>query len=1313
FATDGGRLYRTGDLVRQCADGQVEYIGRVDHQVKIRGFRIELGEIETRLLDHPAVREAVVLALDTPAGKQLAGYLVSEVAEHNEVQQANLREALKQQLKTQLPDYMVPTHLILLGSMPLTANGKLDRRALPLPDPELNRQQYVAPSNELEQTLARVWGEVLNVQQVGLNDNFFELGGDSILSIQVVSRARQLGIHFTPRDLFQHQTVQTLARVASHTQRVSAEQGQLSGEAPLTPIQHWFFDSRIPQPQHWNQALLLEPLGTLDASLLEQALLAVLEQHDALRLRFSQAGGQAGGQWRAEYLPLSDAPLLWQVRVPSMDTCEALFADAQRSLDLEHGPLLRAVLVDGPEGEQRLLLAIHHLVVDGVSWRVLLEDLQNAYRQLQAGKALNLPAKTSALRDWSSRLQAYAGSESLREELSWWQQQLAGPAAQLPGLKATGSQQHQQAQSHSVTLDAERTRQLLQQAPAAYRTQVNDLLLTALARVLCRWSGQPSALVQLEGHGREALFDEIDLTRTVGWFTSAYPLRLTPLQVEEAAGQGASIKAIKEQLRAVPHKGLGYGVLRYLADESCREALAALPLAPVTFNYLGQFDQSFGADALLRPLDESVGPAHAPEAPLPNELSIDSQVYGGELVLRWTYSSERFDAELIGELADAYLGELHSLIAHCLKDDAGGLTPSDFPLARLTQAQLDGLPVPAAQIEDVYPLTPMQEGMLLHTLLEPGTGLYYMQDRYRINSELDPERFAQAWQAVVARHEALRASFCWNVGEDMLQVIHKPGRTPIEFLDWSAVPEAEQEAKLQALHKQEREAGFDLLNQAPFHLRLIRVGAARYWFMMSNHHILIDAWCRSLLMNDFFEIYTALGEGREAQLAVPPRYRDYIGWLQHQSLSEARQWWRQNLEGFERTTPIPSDRPFLREHAGDSGGMTVGDCYTRLDARDGAQLRELAQQHQLTVNTFAQAAWALVLRRMSGDRDVLFGVTVAGRPVEMPEMQRTVGLFINSIALRVKLPQDGERCSVRQWLSALLDSNMQLREYEYLPLVAIQETSELPKGQPLFDSLFVFENAPVEVSVLDRAQSLNASSDSGRTHTNFPITAVCYPGDDLGLHLSYDQRYFEQATIERMLGEFKRLLLALMQGFHGDMAELPLLGEEEQDFLLAGCNQSEHEYPLERSYVELFEAQVAAHPQRIAASCLDQRYSYAELNRCSNRLGHALIANGVGFDQPVALLAERGLELLGMIIGSFKAGAGYLPLDPGLPGQRLGRIIELSRTPILVCTAACREQAQALLDEFGCAGRPRLLVWEELQAAGHAESNPGRYSAPD
>ena len=1291
FATNGGRLYRTGDLVRQRADGLVEYLGRIDHQVKIRGFRIELGEIETRLLEHQAVREAVVLALDSPSGKQLVAYLVSD-ADH-----ATLRDALKAHLKTQLPDYMVPAHLIVLDSMPLTANGKLDRRALPQPDPEANRQHYVAPRNELEHTLAAIWCAVLNVQQVGLDDNFFELGGDSILSIQVVSRARQAGIHFSPRDLFQHQTVQTLAAVATRSERVSAEQGVLTGSSGLTPIQHWFFDTAMPNRQHWNQALLLKPLQLLDPHRLEQALLAVLEHHDALRLSFTPRDAQ----WHAEHMAVPQGGVLMQAQVRDMAQCTALFTDTQRSLDLEHGPLLRALLVDGPQGQQRLLIAIHHLVVDGVSWRVLIEDLQTVYRQLSDGQSVSLPAKTSALRDWAARLQAYASSESLREELSLWQDRLAGPAAVLPVDRPHGSLLTRDADTVSVRLDAQHTRQLLQQAPSAYRTQVNDLLLTALARVLCRWSGHDCALIQLEGHGRETLFDDIDLTRSVGWFTSAYPLRLTP-----QAEQGASIKAIKEQLRGVPHKGLGYGVLRYLADDLCKQTMAALPSADITFNYLGQFDQSFGADALFHPLDEPAGLAHDSEAPLPNELSVDSQVYGGELVLRWTFSRERHDQQTIRELAQAYLDELQSLIAHCLSDAAGGLTPSDFPLAHLTQPQLDSLPVPASAIEDVYPLTPMQEGLLLHTLLEPGTGLYYMQDRYRINSALDPQRFAQAWQAVIARHEALRASFCWNVGEDMLQVIHKPGSTPIEYLDWSADPQSEQEPRLQALLKAEREAGFDLLNQAPFHLRLIRVGEARYWFMMSNHHILIDAWCRSLLMNDFFEIYMALGEGREAQLATPPRYRDYIAWLQRQNLAQARQWWQHNLQGFERTTPIPSDRPFLREHAGHSGGMVVGDCYTRLEARDGAQLRELAQAHQLTVNTFAQAAWALVLRRLSGERDVLFGVTVAGRPVDMPEMQRTVGLFINSIALRVKLPEDGQRCSVRQWLSGLLDSNMQLREYEYLPLVTIQEHSELPKGQPLFDSLFVFENAPVEVSVLDRAQSLNATSDSGRTHTNFPLTAVCYPGDDLGLHLSYDQRYFDESTVQGMLGEFKRLLLALVQGFHGDMADLPLIGEQEREFLLEGCNQSAHDYPLERSYVELFEAQVAEHPQRIAASCLDQQWTYDELNRRSNGLGHALIAAGVGLDQPVALLAERNLDLLGMIIGSFKAGAGYLPLDPGLPSQRLSRIIDLSRTPLLVCTEACREQAIELLDGTDC----QLLVWEEVPGRGE---NPGVYSGPD
>lgn len=1292
FAADGGRLYRSGDRVRLLADGQLEYVGRLDHQVKIRGFRIELGEIEARLREQPGVDEAVVLALDGPAGKQLVAYLGSSAATAGA--ESDWLARLRSRLAESLTDYMIPALWVVLPALPLTANGKLDRQSLPAPAAQTAE---VSPASALEATLSEVWAQVLQVPSVGVEDNFFERGGDSILSIQLVSRARERDLHFTPRDVFQHQTVRRLAAVTRQQPKTVAVSGPAQGTSLPTPIQQWFLEQSLTKPDHWNQAVLLIPREVLDAARLAEALQALAAHHDALRLRYVREGAV----WHAAYAASVSDELLWQRQVSSEEECLTLCESAQRSLDLAVGPLLRAMLVEGPGTRQRLLLACHHLVVDGVSWRILLEDLQRAYR------GQTLPARTSPPSDWAARLHDYAQSESLREELALWREQLGTTTPSLKYDRPTGSARAGDAAQVSQTLDTDLTRQLLQEAPAAYRTQVNDLLLSALARVLCRWLEAPAVPVQLEGHGREALFDDLDLTRSVGWFTAAYPVRLMP-----AEGLGATIQAIKAQLRAVPHKGLGYGVLRYLAEPGLRAACAALPEAAISFNYLGQFDQSFTEDSLFTPAAGPLGALHDPDAPLPTPLAIDCQVQEGRLGIRWTYSREQFDQDSVAALADAFNAELALLVEHCLDGRSGGCSPTDFPLACLSQAQLDALAVPARRIEDIYPLTPMQEGLLLHTLLEPGQGLYFMQDRYRIDSALDHERFAQAWSAVVARHEALRASFVWNSGETMLQVIQRPEALDVEVLDWRGRNAETQERSLHGLLEQERLAGFALLERPPFHLRLIRLAEARYWFIMSNHHILIDAWCRGLLMSDFLDIYAALGEGRAPALAPAPRYRDYIAWLQRQDHERSGAWWRANLAGLERPTELPCDRPPLREHAGADGGMQVGDRQLRLAPTEGARLRELAQRHGLTVNTLAQAAWALVLHRYSGDDDLLFGVTVAGRPLDQPEMQRTVGLFINSVPLRVRLPGVASDTSVLAWLRALLEANLALREHEYLPLVEIQEASEVPKGQPLFDSLFVFENAPVDAAVLDRAQGLRATSDSGRTHTNFPLTVVCYPGDDLGLHLSYDRRYFDARTIERLLADFRRLLLAVAAGIEGRFAELALGDPAEHAFLLEHCNASARDYPLDQGYVRLFEAQVSAHPQRIAAQCGPHALSYAELNLQANRLGHRLRSVGIGFDDPVALLAERDLPLLGMMVGSFKAGAGYLPLDPTHPEERLGHILALSRARVLVCSAGCRAQAEDLLEQLACVERPRLLVWEDVQAAAGSVADLGIYSGP-
>ncbi len=660
---DGARLYRTGDRVRQRADGVIEYLGRLDHQVKLRGLRIELGEIETRLMQHPGVREAVVLV---QGGKQLVAYLVPD---------GEAPTDLKAWLLGSLPEYMVPTHMVYLAKLPVTANGKLDRKALPLPD-ATPQQGFVAPQNALQKALAAIWSDVLGVEHVGLEDNFFELGGDSIISIQVVSRARQAGIRLSPRDLFQYQSVRSLALVATLEQASVIDQGPVGGEVILTPVQQSFAQA-IPARQHWNQSLLLTPREALEPTRLEAALTQVLNHHDALRLRFAQ---RADGWLQTHGAPVT-GPALWQSHAVDDTELAVLCDEAQRSLDLEQGPLLRAALVNMADGTQRLLLVVHHLVIDGVSWRILLEDVQQAYAEA------SLPAKTSAYQQWAQQLQAHA--LNLDEQLAYWQAQSAD--MDLPCDNPHGGLQNRLGSKLDVRLDAEYTRRLLQEAPAAYRTQVNDLLLTALAHVVSRWSGQPGALIQLEGHGREDLFDGLDLTRTVGWFTSLFPVRL------QAEGPlSSAIQSVKEQLRAVPDKGIGYGLLRYLGAPAAREALAGLAAPRITFNYLGQFDRQFSESALFVPAAQGSGQAQDPEAPLANWLTVEGQVYGGELTLQWGFSREMFDTATIQRLADEYATELKALIEHCCATPAGQATPSDFPLARLSQQQLNALPVAEA-----------------------------------------------------------------------------------------------------------------------------------------------------------------------------------------------------------------------------------------------------------------------------------------------------------------------------------------------------------------------------------------------------------------------------------------------------------------------------------------------------------------------------------------------------------------------------------------------------------------------------------------
>ncbi len=679
------RMYRTGDLVRWRSDGQLEYIGRTDHQVKIRGFRVELEEIEHILLQNPEIKDAAVVAREKQGNKQLIAYLVFK-----EDARADMA-ALRKKMAERLPNYMVPAAFVKMETLPYLPSGKIDRRALPEATeiPQERKKTYVAARNEKERVLVDIWKQVLGLKEISVEDNFFELGGDSILSIQVIARARQQGLQISPMQIFQYPTVAALAAVAKEAEVIRAEQGPVTGRAPLTPIQHWFFDENFKHPEHWNQSILLEVHQALNSDHLQKVTRVLLEHHDALRLRIVKDKERLV----QEFAPLpSDTPFFYfdLKSISAREQTQAIEHEAaklQASFDLQQGCLLRLAYFDTGKLPHRLLIVVHHLAMDGISWRILLEDLQMAYQQAASGKEIQLPPKTTSFKTWAEKLMDYANAPNIAQETDFWKSIAQKARPVLPADNPAGENLEKYANGVANSLDKATTKALLTEVPPVYKTEINDILLTALTLAFGRWQGKRSLLINLEGHGREALFSDVDISRTVGWFTTLYPVSLN---LESVFNPGESIKAIKEQLRAIPNNGIGFGLLRYLnRDKALQKTLEGLDHAPITFNYLGQFDQALPEGSMFKPAKERKGAERHPDDKRSSLLDITCAVTDGMLNIAFTFSDRIFKRETVAQFLAFFKEELQKLIEHCQAPEAGGFTASDFKLANLDNKKLD------------------------------------------------------------------------------------------------------------------------------------------------------------------------------------------------------------------------------------------------------------------------------------------------------------------------------------------------------------------------------------------------------------------------------------------------------------------------------------------------------------------------------------------------------------------------------------------------------------------------------------------------
>ena len=1315
----GARLYRSGDLARHRADGELEYLGRIDQQVKIRGFRIELVEIEAALAAHHDVRAAVVLARERAAGdRHLVAYLVPRRRASGGGRLPTAAE-LRAFLGDKLPAYALPSSFVTLPELPLTVNGKVDRAALPSPAHERSEDAAAAgagaASTAVEEMLCGIWAEVLGLRSVGVGENFFELGGDSVLSLQVASRARVAGLSLTPRQLFQHQTIAELAASldAAPPDEAPPAAGAVDAPAagprpvPLTPIQRRFFERGLPDPHHWNQSVWLQARSELSPAALAGACGWLIRRHDALRLRFAPRPGSA--EWQQHLAPPGNDAACGLLDLGALPEAarQAAFRGAaarlEASLDLAHGPLLRVLLVRGLRpAADGLLLVAHHLAVDAVSWPILVADLETAYRQLRRREPVRLAAASTPFAVWAERLAAIAAGEDARLAAGFWLGQLSGAAPSPSRLAGGGSAAGRERDAAlRVVRCSEPATAALARLQRTHALQPQELLLTALLRALAPRLAERRLLVDLEGHGREELAGT-DLSRTVGWFTSIYPVLL---DLGGASGPDAELAAVREQLRRVPRRGFGYGLARHGGGDPVLAAeLAGLPAAGVLFNYLGRLEEMVPAGSLFAHAELAPGPQRSPRGTRSHHLQIDAAIRAGGLELAIAFDGLSWGSGEIGELGDRLRREVELLAAHCQeqpeqpeqppeqarqvprpppqatpRQQERRATPADFPLARISQADLDRLLADAGGVEDVYPLSPMQEGILFHALEAGSGGEYFEQLICRLRGAVDAAVLRAAWAEVVDRQPALRTAFPWWSGDGPLQVVRERVEMPWRELDWQAAPPAERQTRLEALLAAERERGFDLAAAPLLRLTLVWLAPDEARLIFSHHHLLLDGWCLPLLLGDVLAAYRALRRGEPLRRRRERPFRDYIAWLSRQDGTAAEGFWRAELAGLSAPATLAGSRAAATgppEPAADAaaGGhaRAEGGCGPLLTGR----LQQLARRWRVTLSTLFQGAWGLLLSRYSGEPEVVFGTAVSGRPAELEGVERMVGLFINTLPVRVRAAEDRP---LQQWLPELQERQAARLQHQHLPLARIQGLSGLAAGQPLFDTLLVFENYPLRaVAALGDGFELDAVEL--RERTNLPLTVGVLPlASDLSLAAGYQTSRFDAVDVKRLLGHLRQLLA----GFAAASPEtcpgdLSLLTESERQ-QLREWNDSAMALPAAESVATLIAGHALERPDACAVIAEDGHLTYAELDRRTSSLARQLRRRGVRAEDRVGVAMERSLASLIAALGVWKAGACYLPLDPEYPPQRLALMVADAGAALVLTTEALQPRLPAEL----------------------------------
>ncbi|MCD7436763.1 amino acid adenylation domain-containing protein [Streptomyces lincolnensis] len=1239
FADDGSRLYRTGDLARFTPDGSLDFLGRADNQIKIRGMRLEIEDVEVGLAEHPGVRHTCVVARKNAAGgTYLVGYVIP--AAGNE----DLRAAeVTAWAAEHLVEYMVPAHIVVLSEFPLTANGKIDRRALP--EPTIGTGVLVPPATDDERAVCAAVAAVLRLDEVGVDQDFFQLGGDSILAISLLSALRERGLHVTAGQIFTHTTVGALAAVASREDLSTVDHRDVpTGPVVGSPVVQWLGETTDAIDGFVQSAVLNAP-ADLTADALDAILAAVAERHPMLRARLVR-----GDRWSFDIPEADRAAVRWQESDRPLDECLALATDG---LDPAGGVMLRAVW---RRAARQVVLVAHHVVIDGVSWRILRDDLATAWRQFTSGAPIDLPPVGTSFRRWTQLLERAA----FDADSAYYRRPLPGTDQPVGRRALSGTDTVARERLRTVSVGPDVTAALLGTVPASFHAGVNDVLMTALAVTLARWrrhlgQDQTFAHIELEGHGREGRFVaatagfEPELSRTVGWFTTLFPVTVDPGTAPDLTAPeylAAALKAVKEDLARVPDNGVSYGALRHLTHVEFDN-----PAPQVLFNYLGRFDAGGSGDWEHAGTTGQLGEKRDPDMRLPRALEFnaiaESTATGGEYELITTVSwpDGVFTDEDIATLGEYFRTTLTGLAAL----DHGGHSPSDFPLVPLTQADVDALDGPA--LRDILPLTPLQEGLYFHSVFDDDSaGSYVEQQLLTLDGEVDADRLARAATRLLTLYPNLSARFVALADGRVVSVLESGVEAPFTTLDRPGITDAE----IRAYAERDRRTGFDLSTGPLMRYTLVRAGAGRNVLVQTVHHIIADGWSVPPMLRALLAEYHAPG-------TVHPLggFPDYVRLLAARDDAESDRVWGDQL------ADLPGSSLVAPDH-------TPSDRFADIAAAPETDIDAAARAAGVPLSVAVHSAWAVTLGGLLHGRDVVFGSTVSGRDADVPGIENMVGLFINTIPVRARW---ADTTTARDLLASVRKHQSAVLPHQHVSLAGIGR--QVGAG-PLFDTLVVFDVA-TDIDALRRPGDTLVVTDivnEGAPH--YPLTLVVErtPDGRPRLNLIYDGDLLRETGAQEILRTFTHTLAALLTRPDTPVDELAFQG-------------ARHPARVTPTTLgELFDTAARRDPDSTALTqcALDggsRSLTYGELAHAKEELVSVLRAAGVAPGQRVAVALPRSVEQVVALVAIVGAGGAYVPLDPAYPDERLEYVLADSAPQVVLVDRAQRDRFTGLLARAG------------------------------